>query len=201
MKSIFHSRRAALAGFGGIAASVVFGENAMAQSHQLPIRQSTMDGYLAAKQRYRARNDGSGVAVDFGLRSNLPRLHIIGADDIVKQSVLVGHGRGSALGHETIATRFDGPPGSYTSVLGALRGAERYVGKHKLSLRLDGLQRSNLTARNRLIVVHQADYMEDEFVAQFGKPGRSQGCFVLRQVDLEPVLRALEGGGILWAGQ
>ncbi len=196
------SRRAVLLGVGSsLALGTVSTADTNAQPQRVEVRNALLEGYIKAKQQYGFGNGGSGVAVDFSLSSRIPRLHILNADNSLQKSVLVGHGKGSDPNHTTFATRFNGALGSNTSVLGALRGSERYYGKHGLSLRLDGLQPSNKAARRRYIVIHQADYLEDRFVVRIGKPGRSLGCFVLRQVDLEPVLSALEQGGILWAAR
>jgi hypothetical protein len=48
------------------------------------------------------------------------------------------------------------------SSLGVYKTAETYNGKHGLSLRLDGLSPTNSKARERAVVVHGADYVEDE---------------------------------------
>jgi L,D-transpeptidase catalytic domain len=201
MTSKFISRRGAIGRLASGALLTSFSSAGNTQTSPSTARSLILAGYQTAITRYRPVNRGTGVAVDFGLPSNVARLYIMGNDGQPMRACLVGHGKGSAPRHELIPIRFDGPPKSNTSVLGALKGERRYVGKHGLSLRLDGLEPSNRSARSRLIVIHQADYMESDFVQRIGKPGRSQGCFVLQRQDLEAVITALEGGGILWAGR
>jgi hypothetical protein len=110
------------------------------------------------------------------------------------------HGKGSDPGHDGRAETFSNAAGSNASALGAYRVGATYSGAHGLSLYLDGLDATNSNARARAIVVHSAPYMSAEFIARYGQPGRSLGCFVVAPSEIEHVARWLEDGVLLYAG-
>ncbi|WP_130735343.1 murein L,D-transpeptidase catalytic domain family protein [Flavobacterium sp. J27] len=113
--------------------------------------------------------------VDFSLSSNEERMWVINmtTKEVVLRS-LVAHGRNSG---ELFATEFSNKSESYQSSLGFYTTGETYVGKHGLSLRLDGLEYGiNDNARDRAVVIHGADYVSGKFVKENGRLGRSQGC-------------------------
>lgn len=113
--------------------------------------------------------------VDFSLSSIEDRMWVIdmSTKQIVFQS-LVAHGKNSG---ELFATDFSNESESYQSSLGFYTTGETYIGKHGLSLRLDGLEYGiNDNARDRAVVIHGADYVSEEFVKTNGRLGRSQGC-------------------------
>src|SRR5690606_40142215 len=59
--------------------------------------------------------------------------------------------------------------------------AETYVGGNGYSLRMDGLEPGfNDRARERLIVMHGADYVDPRQALQQGRLGRSFGCPAVR---------------------
>ena len=113
--------------------------------------------------------------VDFSLSSNEERMWVIDMNtkEIILRS-LVAHGRNSG---ELFANDFSNKSESYQSSLGFYTTGETYVGKHGLSLRLDGLEYGiNDHARDRAVVVHGADYVSEDFIKANGRLGRSQGC-------------------------
>ncbi|NHN26441.1 murein L,D-transpeptidase catalytic domain family protein [Flavobacterium jejuense] len=113
--------------------------------------------------------------VDFSLSSNDERMWVINMDtkEVVFRS-LVAHGKNSG---ELFANDFSNKSESYQSSLGFYTTGETYVGKHGLSLRLDGLEYGiNDNARERAVVIHGADYVSEEFVKSNGRLGRSLGC-------------------------
>src|SRR5690606_19070433 len=63
------------------------------------------------------------------------------------------------------------------SSLGFYKTAETYIGANGLSLRLDGLEEGiNDNARSRAIVIHGANYANEELAKKQGYLGRSYGC-------------------------
>jgi hypothetical protein len=135
--------------------------------------------------------------VDFSKPSTEKRLFVIDLQrGIILFSSLVAHGRNSG---ENMATQFSNNPESYQSSLGFYLTAETYIGKHGLSLRLDGLEPGiNDKARERAIVVHGADYVSASFAAQQGRLGRSQGCPALPQELTAPIIETIRGGSVMF---
>jgi hypothetical protein len=110
---------------------------------------------------------------------------------------LVSHGRGSGT---TMATSFSNAPESNRSSLGLYRTAETYSGKHGYSLRIDGLDKGfNDRARDRAIVMHAADYVNEKAAKAQGYLGRSLGCPAVRPEVAHQVIDAVKGGGLIFA--
>jgi hypothetical protein len=109
----------------------------------------------------------------------------------------VSHGRGSG---QTMATSFSNLPESNMSSLGLFRTGEAYIGKHGLSLRLDGLDRGvNDRARERAIVMHGAAYVNAAVAKIQGYLGRSLGCPAVRPEIARSLIDTVKGGGLLYA--
>jgi hypothetical protein len=151
---------------------------------------------LDAFGRLIPRQDIVGLA-DFARPSNEPRLHLVDMRSGQVSSVLVAHGRGSDPAHSGWLQRFSNDPGSFASSAGAFRTGDLYVGAHGRSMRLIGLEASNSNALSRQIVVHAAPYVSPQMLRQFGKLGRSEGCFALDARDLPTVLDRLGPGRLL----
>ena len=144
--------------------------------------------------------DGPHVltVIDFSLPSTAERLWVL---DLERGEVLlqtyVAHGQGTG---DDRAERFSNIDGSHQSSLGLFRTAERYTGKHGVSLRLDGLDPGlNDQARARAIVVHGADYAAPAFIEQHGRLGRSWGCPAVATELIETLVQTIEGGAPLFA--
>jgi len=176
-----------------------------------------LDGKLftVAVEKYRqyycayGRNAGPAVivVVDFAKHSREPRLYRVDLrdGDGLDRPILVAHGIGSDPDDDGYATVFSNVYNSLSSSLGAAIGSERYIGVNGLSLRLDGLEPSNNQMRYRDIVVHsyQPDrrrYFNASLLAVRGRPGSSEGCFVVEPDKREWILDTLENGGFIYAG-
>jgi hypothetical protein len=140
------------------------------------------------------------AVVDFNAASTAPRLHLIDLLSGKVESHLTAHGRGSDPEHTGFARTFSNEANSHASSLGAYRTDKSYVGKHGLSLRLDGLDATNSNARDRAIVLHSAPYMTADHIRAHKRPGRSWGCFVVEPRLIETVIARLEGGVLIYAG-
>ena len=137
------------------------------------------------------------IVIDYTKSSNRERFFILDmADTTLTHSLLVAHGRNS--GNE-FATSFSNISGSYMSSLGFFKTAETYDGKHGLSLRMDGLEKGiNHKARERAIVIHQADYVSLDFANEHGRIGRSLGCPALPIEDYTEVIHTIKEGCLLY---
>jgi L,D-transpeptidase catalytic domain len=169
----------------------------------------------AALSKYRGyycsygRNRGPAVVVivDFAKHSSEPRLYRVDLrnGDGLDTPIRVAHGIGSDPDDDGYATVFSNVYNSLSSSLGAAIGAERYIGQNGLSLRLDGLEPSNNQMRMRDIVVHSYQperrrYFNADLISMRGKPGSSEGCFVVEPDKREWILETLENGGFIYSG-
>lgn len=113
--------------------------------------------------------------VDFSLPSTEKRLWIIDVESgIILTNTVVSHGRNSG---DLMAEKFSNIDSSYMSSLGFYVTGETYFGKHGYSLRLDGVEKGfNDKARDRAIVIHGAEYANENFITNTGRLGRSLGC-------------------------
>ena len=135
--------------------------------------------------------------IDFSLPSDKERLWVI---DIINKKVLycclVSHGRNSG---DLKAESFSNTPGSNASSPGFYSTGETYLGKHGLSLTLDGLETNiNDNARIRAIVIHGAEYVSSEFISRYGRLGRSQGCPAIPADQSKEIINTIKGGSCLF---
>lgn len=144
------------------------------------------------------RRPSTLTVIDYSRPSTMPRLWVLDLDTgTVLFEEHVAHGRGSG---ENLATRFSNTPDSHQSSLGLFVTDEPYVGKHGLSLRLDGLEPGvNDRARERAIVMHGASYVDPRLGASLGRLGRSWGCPALRPEVTRQVIDRIRGGNVLFA--
>jgi hypothetical protein len=138
------------------------------------------------------------AVIDYSRPSTEPRLWLI---DVKAGRVLavehVAHGRGSG---EDRATRFSNDEGSHQTSLGLYVANETYVGGNGYSLRLDGLDPGyNDRARERLIVMHGADYVDPLQALRQGRLGRSYGCPAVRPAVARELIDQLKGGQLVFA--
>lgn len=144
------------------------------------------------------RTDLAGIA-DFARPSSLPRLHFVNMENGTVRSFLVAHGRGSDPQHDGWLKYFSNYPGSAATSRGAYITNEWYTGKYGTSIRLVGTDADNYNALDRAIVMHSAPYVGQAMIDQFGKIGRSEGCFAMSPADFNEALWHLSGGRLLYA--
>ena len=146
----------------------------------------------------RAKPSSRLAVIDYSLPSTATRLWVF---DLDRKALLfaehVAHGRGSG---ENVPTRFSNVEGSYQSSLGLFRTAETYQGENGYSLRMDGLEPGiNDAARERLIVMHGAPYVDPLAALKQGRLGRSFGCPAVRPEVAQAVIDSLKQGQLLFA--
>ena len=138
------------------------------------------------------------AVIDYSRPSTEPRLWVF---DLERSKLLfaehVAHGRGSG---DNLAWAFSNKEGSHQSSLGLFRTGETYVGGNGYSLRMDGLEPGvNDAARDRLIVMHGAPYVDPLQALKQGRLGRSFGCPAVRPQVARQVIDTLKQGQLLFA--
>jgi peptidoglycan hydrolase-like protein with peptidoglycan-binding domain len=141
------------------------------------------------------------TVIDYELPSDQKRFWVINLEEkkILFQEY-TSHGSGSDRNHDGRADKMSNVSESGTSNVGLLKTAETYTGKHGKSLKLDGLEEGfNDNARDRHIVVHSASYVDDRYIAQHGKAGRSLGCPALDPDVSGQIIDTIKGGKLVFA--
>jgi hypothetical protein len=138
------------------------------------------------------------AVIDYSRPSTQPRLWVF---DVERTKLLhrehVAHGRGSGENH---ARKFSNRDGSHQTSLGLFTTAETYVGGNGYSLRMDGLDAGvNDAARERLIVMHGAPYVDPAQAQRQGRLGRSYGCPAVRPEIARQMIDTLKHGQMLFA--
>ena len=111
---------------------------------------------------------------------------------------LVAHGKGS--GNNITASRFSDKPGTLASSLGLFVTEGTYFGKHGYSLKLRGLEAGfNQNAKSRGIVIHAANYVNDNVATINGGVGRSWGCPAVDKKVAKPLIDTIKGGSLVFA--
>ena len=159
---------------------------------------------LALEARTCAARNGTGTdatrlaVIDYSKPSTERRLWVF---DLASARLLydehVAHGRGSG---ENLATSFSNTDGSHQTSLGLYTTAETYMGGNGYSLRMDGHEPGwNDNARNRLIVMHGAPYVNPLQARAQGRLGRSFGCPAVRPEVAKPMIDTLKQGQLVFA--
>lgn len=167
------------------------------------IREALLTAALNALEQKAPEGHKTGrlVVVDYSRHSREERLYVINLETGAVTAYRAAHGRGSDPDHDGYLDTFSSLPGSQASPEGIFQIAEEYTGRHGRSVRLDGLEDANQTARDRAIVIHAASYAEPEHLSRYGKLGRSNGCIVFSQADLARFLEEAPKGTLLFAGK
>ncbi len=134
---------------------------------------------------------------DFSQSSLKKRLYIIDIENnkLVTQTY-VAHGRNSGGEY---ANRFSNQPESLQSSLGFYVTASTYIGKHGLSLKIDGVEPGiNDKAMMRTIVIHGADYVSAGRAAAGGYMGRSWGCPAVPKQEANSIISTIKNGTCLF---
>lgn len=154
-------------------------------------------GFKSLRSMGKLSNDSIISIVDFSLSSAKKRLFVI---DIKNYQVLyntyVAHGRKSGAEY---ARQFSNNPKSNKSSLGFYITGNTYDGEHGYSLHLEGEEKGiNDNAFKRAIVMHCADYVNENYIKDNGYIGRSLGCPAIPEKVYKPIIDEIKGGSCLF---
>ncbi|MET0244753.1 MAG: murein L,D-transpeptidase catalytic domain family protein [Flavitalea sp.] len=145
----------------------------------------------------RLTNDRVLSIVDFSQPSVNKRLYMIDLlNGTLLYNTLVAHGMKS--GKEK-AMVFSNKVSSNKSSLGFYVTSQTYNGNNGYSLRLMGCEKGfNDNAARRAIVVHGADYVNEDWISSQGYIGRSQGCPALPPAMSKEMIDEMKDGSCLF---
>jgi hypothetical protein len=155
------------------------------------------EGFTYLKEVGKISNDHILSIIDFSKSSAKKRLFVIDFSSMkILFNTYVAHGLNSG---EEYAKRFSNDDESNESSLGFYTTADTYVGKDGYSLHLQGLERGfNDNAYNRQIVMHGADYVNEQLIRARGYIGRSLGCPAVPQKLHKRIIDKIKNGSCLF---
>lgn len=170
-----------------------FGENTL--DYNVFVR--ALIGYFFLKQSHELVNHRYLTVIDFSLSSKARRLWLLDMETRkVVLNELVAHGKNSG---EEFATSFSNKINSLQSSVGFFLTGDPYQGKHKFSLKLNGLEAGyNTNAFVRGVVIHGADYVNQDLVSAGQRIGRSYGCPAVPTAANEQLIDLIKGGSCLF---
>lgn len=156
-----------------------------------------MKGFNKMKATGQVENDHILSIADFSKPSSEKRLFVI---DLQSYKLLfhtyVAHGMQSG---KEFAKQFSNVPESNKSSLGFYETLGTYMGGNGYSLRLQGMERGiNDNANKRDIVIHGADYVNENMIHSLGYIGRSWGCPAVPQRLHKPIIDKIKNGTCLF---
>lgn len=154
-------------------------------------------GYQRLLKKQVIDEPGYLTICDFSQSSKNKRLYLIDmADEKLVLTTYVAHGRNSGTEY---ATRFSNKPSSLQSSLGFYITSNTYYGEHGLSLRITGLEKGyNDKALQRNIVVHGADYIDENWLHNSNTMGRSYGCPAIPEKESKEIITTIKNGSCLF---
>lgn len=150
-------------------------------------------GYEKLSEKNKIRRNKYLTICDFSQPSSKKRLYII---DIENEQLItntyVAHGKNSGGEY---ATKFSNTPESLQSSLGFYITSNTYIGKHGLSLRINGVDPGyNDKALERTIVIHGAAYVDAARAKAGVFMGRSWGCPAVPKNESTKIINTIKEG-------
>ncbi len=159
--------------------------------------QYALNGWNALLKEGKIKKDNILSILDFSLPSGEKRMFVIDLElGKLLFNTYASHGKNSG---NNIPTHFSNRQNSNQSSLGFYVTGDTYNGKHGTSLRLQGEESGiNDNALSRGIVVHGAEYVNEQVAEQRGSIGRSQGCPAIPQHLSKPIIDQIKNGSCLF---
>lgn len=161
-----------------------------------PVLDYAIKGYEKLMSEGAIANQRYLTVIDFSQSGRKKRFYLIDmVDHKLVMNTFVSHGKNSGV---DMATNFSNTPNSEKSSLGFYVTGPTYIGKHGLSLRLNGKEEGfNSNALARGIVVHGAAYVNAGRVNS-AYMGRSQGCPALPEAEYEKAINYIKNGTVMF---
>ena len=155
-------------------------------------------GYQTMKKQQRLNNKELFSIIDFTKDCNSKRFYTI---DLEKMKIVyytyVAHGKKSG---ERMATSFSDVVESNKSSIGFYITGSTYNGGNGYSLMLHGDEKGyNSNLAKRSVVVHAADYANEDYIARNGRMGRSLGCPALPENIYKQVIETIKEKTMIFA--
>ena len=155
-------------------------------------------GYQTMKKQHRLNNKELFSIIDFTKDCNSKRFYTI---DLEKMKIVyytyVAHGKKSG---ERMAPSFSDAVESNKSSLGFYITGNTYNGGNGYSLILQGDEKGyNSNLAKRSVVVHAADYANEDYIARNGRMGRSLGCPALPENIYKQVIETIKEKTMIFA--
>lgn len=155
-------------------------------------------GYQTMKKQHRLNNKELFSIIDFTKDCNSKRFYTI---DLEKMKIVyytyVAHGKKSG---ERMATSFSDAVESNKSSIGFYITGNTYNGGNGYSLILNGDEKGyNSNLAKRSVVVHAADYANEDYIARNGRMGRSWGCPALPENIYKQVIETIKEKTMIFA--
>ena len=155
-------------------------------------------GYQTMKKQHRLNNKELFSIIDFTKDCNSKRFYTI---DLEKMKIVyytyVAHGKKSG---ERMATSFSDAVESNKSSIGFYITGNTYNGGNGYSLMLHGDEKGyNSNLAKRSVVVHAADYANEDYIARNGRRGRSLGCPALPENIYKQVIETIKEKTMIFA--
>ncbi len=157
----------------------------------------SMKGFSTLSAKNLLNKDSILSIIDFSKSSRSKRMVVI---DLKNEEVLfhtvVAHGKKSGL---EFARSFSNKPRSNKSSLGFYITRNSYLGSNGYSMKLDGSEKGiNDKALARAIVMHGADYADEQVIERKGYLGRSFGCPAVPEKINRDIIDRIKDGNCLF---
>lgn len=155
-------------------------------------------GYKTLKNQQRLNEKALFSIIDFTQKSTKKRFYTI---DLEQKRIIyntyVSHGRKSG---QEISNSFSDVCESHKSSIGFYITGNTYNGSNGFSLQLHGDEKGyNSNIAKRGVVMHTADYANEDYIAKYGRLGRSFGCPVLPENIYKTVIETIKNKTVIFA--
>lgn len=171
--------------------------NLSAAGISLEVFSEAIKGYNYLQGKKLLHNTNVLTIVDYSKPSSQKRLYVLDMNEgKILFNTLVAHGRNSGLEY---ATNFSNSESSHKTSLGFFITMNTYTGGNGYSLKLQGCEKGiNDKALERAIVVHGAEYADENFLHSNGFLGRSYGCPAVPEKVSKKIIDTIKNGSCMF---